>query len=294
MPIGFNPSQYQLASFKGVLVGKPVPLCTTQNQQSKVLPCLIDWITYPTFAVSINLNQGTTNPLNKIVGCYADNTNNSSDIIITFPDTGYTILVPVGVAKFFPVASQTLIANIYNGARANTINAGQQIYVMFTNFLVDNFDATALALVTSLVLGTSTGTLGNYSLTYVTPVVGDNHVDIINNLTSTTAVGSFLPVQSVGNYIVTNYHVAIAGAYNSGGATVGSLGIYDTTAAIPKTTHPIFMTTNLEFYPYKIIYEQSSEYMLFDATHTLNTYNNFVCSAGVYHISFDFLWTVSR
>lgn len=294
MPIGFNPSLYQLSAYTAPLIPRPVKICTTAKHQSQILQLTLDWVTVaPTFAVQVNLNQGHPGQVltGGIQGVYIDNTANSTDLILVFPDTGYLVLVPVNESRFFPVFSNTNIVNIYNGTVGNTLAAGTNVNIIFTNFLVDSFDTTALQIVANVNLATST-TSGN--LVYVTGVKGDKHVDDVFNIgVSGTSLLISPPPLSKGVFIITNYQLAIFNAYSVGAPIACSFGIrYGTTGTV-ITTSPLFVGADGAYLPYTILRNHDNEYMVLDATQTINAYFTGVPGAWL-HYSLDFLWTTAQ
>jgi hypothetical protein len=296
MPIGFNPTLYQLSAYTAPLIVKPVHVCTTKNHQSQVMPVILDWVTVaPTFALSVNANQGANGLVlvGGIQGVYVDNSNNLSDLILVFPDTGYTILTPAETSQFFPVFSNTGICNVYNGALSNTMQAaGQSIILLFTNFLMHPFETTGLQNVAALLLGSS---LTNGNASYIANVKGDQHLDNVYNI-SVAGVGLLIPLPPIveGKYIITNLQVGLLNCYSTTSAFSLSVGIRYGTAGFVRTLNPVIINTDDKYVPYTIIYSHDDEYLSLDATQTINAYWTAGVAGGFAHFSFDFAWITSQ
>jgi hypothetical protein len=296
MPIGFNPSQYQLGAYTAPLIPKPVQLCSTSTRQSQVLPVLLNWTTIaPTFAVSINLNQGAPGQLltGGIQGVYIDNSNNESDLILVFPDTGYELLCPASETRYFPVFSNANVCNIYNGSLTNSLNPlFNSISLLFTNFLVQPFDSTALQFFSNLVIASSQI---NGTIRYISQVVGDNHEDV---LYTPSPVGQALligaPPINTGFFIITALTISIMNAYSAGGILSGSVGIRYGVGGTIIVSNPLYILNDSTYIPYTRLRDQTGLYILLDATQQINAYWSLSIPGAVLHYSLDFLWTTSQ
>jgi hypothetical protein len=297
MPIGFNPSQYQLGAYTAPLVPKPVQLCATSNRQSQVLPLNINWTTVaPTFAVAVYLNQGAPGQLlvGGIQGVYIDNSNNESALILVFPDTGYELLCPASETRYFPVFSNANVCNIYNGSLTNSLNPlFNNITLLFTNFLVQPFDSTALQFFSNLVIASSQI---NGTIRYISQVVGDNHSDVI--FTPSPAGQGLLinpPPISTGFFIITSYTIAIMNATTSGiSALGGSIGIRYGVVGTIIISIPLYIQANNTYLPYTRLADKTDAYILMDATQTINAFWTLNIPGAILNYSIDFLWTTSQ
>jgi hypothetical protein len=295
MPIGFNPTLYQLSAYTAPLIVKPVHICTTKTHQSQVMPVILDWVTVaPTFALQINPNQGANGLLlvGGAQGVYVDNSNNLSDLILVFPDTGYTVLCPAETSQFFPIFSNTSICNIYNGALQNTLGLGQSVVLLFTNFLTNPFETTGLQNVAALVLGSSTI---NGSPSFISSVNGDQHLDNVYNM-NVAGVGLLIPAPPVieGKYIITNLQVGLLNCYAQTSAFSVSIGIRYGVAGLVRTLSPVIINTDDKYIPYTIIYSHDDEYLALDATQVINAYWTAGVPGGFVHFAFDFAWITTQ
>lgn len=295
---GFDRTQYQLGAYTAPLIPKPVTVCTNKHHQSQVLPLVIDFVKVaPTFALQVNLNQSLPGQVlvGGVQGVFIDNSNNNSDLILYFPDTGYTVLCPIAQTRFFPIFSNTMIVQIYNGALANTLFTGATITVMFTNFLVNPFDSTALLgvtnfnLITSLTVGAGVG-----ETQFAHGVLGDQHLDSIPSISSSGVsllIGA--PPLLQGVFIITKLQIAILNAYAQSGSIVCTFGIRYGTTGTTRLSIPLLVNSDAKYVPYTIIYSHDGGYLTLDATQTINAFFTGVPGAFL-HYSFDFLWTTSQ
>lgn len=167
--------------YNGSLLGVNVALLTNRGistndgqqvstpHQSKALNCTIDFLTtyYKGQAATVNLqSQNTASPLDKITMIYVDNELNSQDVTISFPDTQQYIGVPAFTTGYYPVLTNMLIANVYNGRTGKVpVTAQSAVSIIFCNFVIPGF----LSLETLSVTYDS-------SIGPTVPVIGDSTV----------------------------------------------------------------------------------------------------------------------
>ena len=285
--MAFDPSRFTLSAFPGTLIGKPVQICTTQAHQSKTVVINQDWAN-PIYGgnpnVQININQGTTNPLDKIIGCYIDNSRCNDDIVLYFPDTTYSIPVPGLTTRFAPVFTQTGICNLYKplGNLQFPDGSHKQTQVILCNFLTDSFGLDSTIPRTVDLWQRSEGVDGTPDL--IIPTVGDTNVSFI--LTLQVAHGGQIvvaPAAAGQQFIITNLQIAIYRAFNTASASSGNIGLASNFKDVP-----VRVSTNLDYYPYTILFSQSDEYIIIDGTIGIQVFNNFVMDAGNAHFLFDY------
>lgn len=254
------------------------------------MPVNINWGLYPTFAVNVNINSvGTTPPLDKVEGIFIDNSNNSTFVVIVFPDTGYTIDVPALQSVFLPVFSQTNIMNIYNGG---LVNAGPT-NILVTNFLVQNFLSEAQQLVYPVVQATSI--VASFAERFVTPVVGDNHADFVFNMNPNFTT-ILLTAQARGFFIITALTIAVENCYMDGSVTApvsGNIGLR-TGFLTTKLAVPLSVVQNSTYIPYTRLLDKVDLYEVYDATQNVVGFTDFIPTTGKAHFSLDYLWTVQQ
>lgn len=293
MPIFLNQSLYKLAAYTRPLVAKPVDICNSKARQSKVVPVTIDWTTFPTFAVTINLNQGTAGTtLDQMVGMYIDNSSNTSSVYLLCPDTGYQVTVPALQQRFFPLFTVTNIVNIYNGLLGNT--AGN-INLLFTNFLLNEFEATAFPQVITQGEVSSTVTGGSPSQNFAFQVFGDTHQDSFFSLTAAgfTSLLIAAPPLNQGLFIVKNMTLAIYNCYSATGPATLQCGICYGPMTTLITANATIVNSDDKAIPYTILYQQGDKYMALDATKVINFYNSNAIPGGSASVSLDYAWVLA-
>lgn len=298
MAVVLNPALYKLAAYTLPLVAKPVDICSTANHQSKIIPVSIDFTTFPTFAVQINLNQGTPGQLlDRLSGVYVNNAANVSDLILQCPDTGYQVICPGLQQRFFPLFTRTNIINVYNGELVNSIAAipGAAILLTFTNFIVDAFSATAFAQVITQVQGSSSVVGGNINQNYYTAVVGDNHIDVIFGAGATGVLGQLIPnpPANAGLFIITNLTISIFNCYSQGAPIALNFGIRYGTAGTIRVIQGVTVNADDKYLANAVLYNQSSEFIILDATQIINAFNLTAVAGGFVSFSFDYVWVLT-
>ena len=293
---GFNPALYALSTYNQPLIPRPVKLCSTQHHQSQILPVVINFTTVaPTFALQINLNQGTPGQLltGGIQGVYVDNSNNGSGLILIFPDTQYQIEVAAFTSKFVPVFSNTNICLVYNSALANTLLIGNTITLIFTNFLVNSFDTSKLSQSANLSLVTDDNA-GN--IQFAPTVEGINHIDANYDM-SVTGVGVLLAAPPIlaGVYVITHLKIAISAAYVTGGAQRLTVGLRLDAAGVKITTDTVWLNSDDRFLGHTILRNTDNEVLIFQAPNfTVFAYWDASIPGSLLEISADYLWTTAQ
>lgn len=303
MPV--NASLYQLAAYTLPLVAKPIDLCSTQLNPSKVVPITLDWVTFPSFAVSINLNQGTAGTtMDKMVGMYVDNSQNSVALTFICPDTGYRVDCPPGQQRFLPLLTRTNIVNIYNNALSNSLLTSQSnLQVLFTNFVYHPFDTEAAPYVfnasqaSTIILG------GNPFPRFATDVLGDKHQDIEFDLSNVVISAPFFTLATPlgingGVLIMTNLQVSIENCYSTSVPISLNMGFSNTAQLGIGTTFTYQATINTDdkYIPFTKLQSLSDRFILCQISGgTLGVpatvfFNSNAIPGGKAYFSFDCAW----
>jgi hypothetical protein len=156
--VPFFPIQNFVAvAYQGQLIQQNVQLLTTGSQvvgtntagfitqqgtQSCVVNTVMDWLnTYKGQAVSINLQSaGTATPLNKILMLYIDNSRNPNSVTVGFADSQQYLEAPAFTTGYYPVFTQNLFFNVYNGTTGKApVTAQSMTAIIICNFAVPGF-----------------------------------------------------------------------------------------------------------------------------------------------------------
>lgn len=124
----------------GTFAGQPNGLCKPPPEGPRAVRVSIDFTTQsiaPNFSVSINLQNTAvaTNPISQIASVYIDNSNNSNNVNIYFPDTQYFIEVAALSQGYYPVITNALQAIVWNSA----VNTNDTVVLFFMNNFVTNY-----------------------------------------------------------------------------------------------------------------------------------------------------------
>jgi hypothetical protein len=293
MPVVLDPSQFILAAYNKPLVAKPVDICTTQKHQSKVVPVSINWVQFPSFAVSINLNQGTAGTtMDKMVGVFIDNADNAEDIVLIAPDTGQRLVCFAFQQTYFPIFSTTNIINIYNGQHVDLLGPKGNINLLFTNFPLNEFlNTNALPSALALFEGTSNvDASGIVNNNFFPPVLGDKHVDNTFDL-STTGNQSLIaaPPVAQGLIVVQNLQFAIFNCYNTTGTGPLQLimGLSNGVGVLLQLN--AFINHDDKYLPYTVIYSRGGLYELLNPVQIF-FFNVVAIPGGRCHVIIDYTW----
>lgn len=293
MPAVLNPALYKLAAYNLPLVAIPVDVCSSKLHQSKVVPITVSWTAFPTFAVQINLNQGTPGQtLDKIVGVYIDNSANVSDLILVCPDTGYSIIVPSQQQRFFPLFSRTNILNVYNGSLSNTLFNNAPIRIILTNFLVDEFDTQAFVTAISWAQASSSIVGGAINQNYNSFVLGDSNLDGSYSLTTSGITPILTAPAFTGFFIITNLTASIFNCYSTGNPVALTCGLQS--GGQNRTAWNAYVTSDGKCVPFTSLYQQGSKYLQLDAAQVLYVYNTNALPGGFLYLSFDYAWILNK
>jgi hypothetical protein len=96
------------------------------------------------------------------------------------------------------------------------------------------------------------------------------------------------PPGQTASYAITNVQIAILNAYNTTAPSSGTIGLDSIGAdgVLPQVI--VTIPTNLDYYPYRIMYSHDNLYCTADTSSSVNIKNTFACSAGFAQISFDY------
>lgn len=191
---------YNAVPYKGSLFAVPVDLATTraqsnntgtvtlQGHQSKVVTAQFDWIhTYPGNAVVVNLQSlGTTQPLDKLLMIYVDNTLCSFPLTVLFADTQFTATIPANSAGYYPVITGLPICTVYRASIA-TSDVKSQSTILFCNFAVPaNVSPDFL----NSLIYQQISDLASGGRQYVIPALGDKYANLTLQLTGSNSMGA--------------------------------------------------------------------------------------------------------
>jgi hypothetical protein len=179
-----------------------------QNRQSQVVNTVYDWLNdYPGQGVIVNLQSQQTagGVIDQLLMVYVDNALNSSEVTIYFPDSQMFVAVPPFTAGYYPVFTNMLICQIFNGTTGRVPVTVQAVTsVIFCNFAFPGFLAQEALAVT---FNSTTGP--------VIPSIGDQVVSVSLQLNQPTPAGDLLSsIALPEQYVVTAILVSILGVYN--------------------------------------------------------------------------------
>jgi hypothetical protein len=109
------------------------------GHQSKVVNLVFDFLNqYPGQACTVNLNsQNTQGPLlDQLIMVYVDNSLNSSDVTVYFPDTQFVLDAPALTVGYYPVLPNLQTFTVYNGTTGQkpvTSSTGPKVPVLGDN-----------------------------------------------------------------------------------------------------------------------------------------------------------------
>jgi hypothetical protein len=197
---------------------------TKQGHQSVVINTVMDWLnTYPGQAVSINVqSQGTIAPIDQIVMLYIDNSRNPNNVTVGFTDSQQFLEAPAFTTGYYPVFTQNLFFNVYNGTTGKPpVTAQSMTAIIICNFAVPGFLSQDTL---SITFNSSNGPL--------VPTIGDR--------VTTNFLGS-----STANPVTLLPSIALPMQYVITGISVTAENLF-VDPSIPSTNAGLLLTTDAE------------------------------------------------
>jgi hypothetical protein len=185
------------------------------GHQSKVVNLVFDFLNqYPGQACTVNLNsQNTQGPLlDQLIMVYVDNSLNSSDVTVYFPDTQFVLDAPALTVGYYPVLPNLQTFTVYNGTTGQKpVTAQSVVSILACNFAVPGFLSQDTLNVT---FNSSTGPK--------VPVLGDNTQTFLYNFSvgPINAPITVLPtIELPEQYVITGIWITLSTLYNDSNGT---------------------------------------------------------------------------
>lgn len=238
--------------YPATLSGQPTKLCVAPPEGPRMVRVPINFSTQAgsQACVSVNLQNisSATNPISQIASIYVDNSANTNQVNIYFPDTQYFLQLPAKSQGYYPVQTNTLQFTCWNSA----VNTNDSVRLFVMNNFVTNYEVNENTLSQVYLLGSNGAqyqeVAGDLSSTIFAniPSSGTTSTQLIAPGTLFTVRSAFI---SLSNFVSPNFYLH----YFIGQSTGSTFLVYDyykSSLGVPGYTGvssiQLFNQTNLQ------------------------------------------------